>query len=505
MAKKQTKQQPHTIERAPIIAVMGHIDHGKSTLLDHIRETNVVSGEAGGITQHLSAYEIKHKSQQGTERGITFLDTPGHEAFEQMRSRGAEVADIAILVVSAEEGVKAQTMEAFKSIQDAQVPYIVAINKIDRPEANVEKTKHSLLENGIYLEGLGGDISWVPVSAITGEGINDLLDLVLLQAELQELTGDINKPAEGVVIEAHVDPKKGTSATLLIHDGTLRKGDFVVVNTCFAPVRIMENFLGEQIDEASCSSPVLIAGFNDVPAIGAPFTTVEKKKDAEKLAEANKVAPTKPQQQTHAQENEDTVIVPLIIKADVSGTIDAIEYSINQIEAENVDIRVIHRGVGNVMENDLKIASGRDNTIVLGFNVQLENSAKDAAERYGISVETFDIIYKLTEWLTEEIEKRCPRIQTEETTGTARVLKTFSKSKDKQVIGCRVEEGTIGVNQQCKIMRKGEEIARGTVINLQQQKADVQQVTDGEFGTQIQSKSEIASGDIIECFIVNEK
>jgi translation initiation factor IF-2 len=508
MAKQSKQTTPEIRERPPIIAVMGHIDHGKSTLLDYIRETNVVSEEAGGITQRLSAYEIPHTDQHNIEHKITFLDTPGHEAFEHMRSRGASVADIGILIVAATEGVKAQTMEALQSIIDAGIPYIVAINKVDQPDADVERTKYSLLENGIYLEGMGGNISWISVSAKTGQGVPELLDLLLLQAEMEEISGDANAPAEGVVIESHVDPKKGTSATLLIQNGTLAKGQFVVASTSFAPVRIMENFLGEQIDEATFSSPVSIAGFNDVPPIGARFMTVEKKKEAEKMAEEQQRQQRSSAQQTQAEPpaptSNETITIPLVIKGDVAGSIDAVEYSVNQLNVDYVQTKIIHTGVGNVTESDIKVATGEENTIVVGFNVQEEKAAKELAERYDVTTETFDIIYKLTEWLEQELERRRPRVKIEEDTGSARVLKTFSRNKDKQVIGCRLENGRLQLSGQCRIKRKDEEIARGRITNLQQQKADVQEVTDGEFGAEIQSDMEIASGDLLEGYVIRE-
>src|SRR5690606_21601078 len=259
------------------------IDHGKSTLLDFIRKANVVAGEAGGITQHLSAYVATHTTKEGAAEQITYLDTPGHEAFQKMRLRGADVADVAILVVSAEDGVKPQTMEALASIQTAGIPYIVAINKIDKPGADIPRTQASLIENEIYIEGMGGDIPWAAISAKAGTGIDDLLDLVILTADLAELTGDTNATAEGVVIEGDLDGKRGTTATLIVKNGTLQSGLFVVAGKAFAPVRIMEDFSGKSIKEAGLSEPVGIVGFSDIPEVGVPFTTVSTKKEAEAL------------------------------------------------------------------------------------------------------------------------------------------------------------------------------------------------------------------------------
>src|SRR3989344_8283778 len=271
--------------RPPVVAIVGHIDHGKSTLLDYIRKTNVALAEAGGITQHLSAYEAMHLPAQAGKneepRKITFLDTPGHEAFTAMRSRGLEVADVAILVVSAEDGVKPQTLEALKLIEGVKIPYIVALTKVDKPSANIDKAKASLLENGIYLEGLGGEVPSIAVSGKTGTGIPELLDLILLAAELEGLSADPSLPGEGVVIEAHIDNKRGNTATLVVENGSVRSGEFVVTGESLAPVRIMENFLGKPIKEALPGSPVRIVGFSSLPQVGAKFKTVETKREAE--------------------------------------------------------------------------------------------------------------------------------------------------------------------------------------------------------------------------------
>ena len=278
-----TDLKPIAGARPPIVAIVGHIDHGKSTLLDYIRRTNIVAGEAGSITQHLSAYEAVHKGAGG-ERKITFLDTPGHEAFRSMRSRGLEVADVAILVVSAEEGVKPQTIEALKLIEGVKIPYIVALTKIDKPGANLERAKASLLERGIYLEGMGGEVPYVALSSKTGEGVPELLDLILLAADLEGLSADPEKPGEGVVIEAHVDNRRGTSATLIVEDGSIESGEYIVVGEALAPVRIMENFLGKPLRKASPGTPVQIVGFSALPLVGTRFKTVETKKEAEEEA-----------------------------------------------------------------------------------------------------------------------------------------------------------------------------------------------------------------------------
>ncbi|HJO89993.1 MAG: translation initiation factor IF-2 [Candidatus Pacebacteria bacterium] len=495
MTKEKTDKK---IVRPPVIVVMGHIDHGKSALLDYIRKTNIVESEHGGITQHLSAYEVTHK-----ERKITFLDTPGHEAFKKMRFRGAEVADIAVLVVSAEEGVKAQTLEALKSIRENKIPFIVAINKIDKPSADVEKTKQNILENEIYLEGLGGNVPFTPISAKTGEGIPELLDMMLLVADLEELSGNSEGQASGIVIESHLDQKKGISTTLIIKDGILKIGSFIVAGDALSPVRIMEDFHGEQIKEAVFSSPVKVVGFSKIPVVGSSFETFKSKKDAEKVV----VKTDKKIENLSLQESaEDMVEIPIILVADVLGTIDAIEHELEKLENERVKIRIIKKSVGSISEDDIKTASGKSGTLVVGFNTKADNPATTLANRLGIEIKVFNVIYKIGEWLSEVIKENTPKIQVEEKTGSAKILKIFSKVKDKQVLGGKVTEGELSVKEKVNILRRGEEVGKGEIVNLQQSKANVKEIKgEGEFGAQIQARVEIAIGDTIEGFIVREK
>jgi translation initiation factor IF-2 len=505
MPKKSPEKIKENLEaRAPVIAIMGHVDHGKSTLLDYIRKTNVVEGEAGGITQKISAYEVVHKGPDGKDHKITFLDTPGHEAFKAMRARGAKVADIAILVVSAEDGVRPQTVEALQTILKAEIPYIVAINKIDRPGANVEKTKVSLAENNIYVEGFGGNISSVPISAKTGEGVSDLLDLMLLTAELEELKGDATKSASGVIIEAHLDKQKGISASLIIKDGTLRTGSYVVSGAALSPVRIMENFLSKPIKEASFSSPVRIIGWNEIPVVGSTFKMFDNKKDAEAHVLIEKNMQTSKTPTRDAEET--TPIIPIVLKAREDGGLAALEHEIAKIKNDKIKVKVIASSVGDITENDVKVASGRPDTIILGFNTKVDASARSSAERFGITIQSFDIIYKLSEWLQEIVVARTPKVRTEEASGLAKVLKIFSKIKDKQVLGGRVEKGLIHVNDEVKIMRRDFEIGRGRVRELQKFKDSVKEVPEGqEFGTMVESKIEIAPGDRLESFTIVEK
>lgn len=500
------KKAPQSLtERPPIVVIMGHIDHGKSTLLDYIRKTNVTAGEAGGITQHISAYEATHIAKDGSEKRITFLDTPGHEAFSRMRTRGAIVADIAILVVSAEDGVKTQTLEALASIQEAKVPYIVAINKIDKPTANLENTRNDLMKHGVYMEGHGGDVPSVAISAKTGEGVPDLLDMMLLVAEIAELTTDKNAPMEGVVIESHLDQKKGVSATLIIKNGSLKKGMFVSAGDSMAPVRIFENFAGKPIDEAVASSAVVIIGWTTLPTVGSACVSYERKTDAEEAIRAHKehTARTKPTETAMRKEQnaEGWFSLPVVLKTDVAGSLEAIEKEIGKIKNERGSMFIAHKGVGDVSENDVKLAAASKNSIIVGFNVGISPSAQSATLRTGADIKTFDIIYKLTEWLTEELSKRVPKILTEEMTGEAKIVRIFSGTKQKQVVGGRVTTGTLNKKSQVKILRRGNEIGKGEVVELQQRKTPVMSVPAGEeFGAMISANAEIAEGDTITSF-----
>ncbi|MCX6747603.1 MAG: translation initiation factor IF-2 [Candidatus Nomurabacteria bacterium] len=500
----QTKEiTTKSIERSPVIVVMGHIDHGKSTLLDYIRKTNIVDGEAGGITQHISAYEVIHKDEKGHDKKITFLDTPGHAAFSKMRERGASVADIAILIVSAEDGVKPQTVEAWKTIAASGLPVIVAINKVDKPGANVEKTKTELAENEIYLENYGGNIPFAEISAKTGTGIDNLLSLINIMAELEGFTGNPDENASGLVIEANLDPKRGIQATLIIKNGTLKKGMTLVVEDSCCSTRIIENFKGEQINEASFSSPVRLVGFDKMPKIGAEFKSFGKKDQAIACG-----ADWKAGIKTSAVKQEFTTkkIIPIVLKADVSGSIEAIEKEIEKITNENAEFRIIYKGEGPIGEKDSKAISVGENALVIGFNVKADANATEMAERRGITISYFDIIYKMTEWLTEEMEKRRPRMESIETTGRAKIIKAFSRTKERQIIGGKVIEGHLTMHGIVKIIRRDFEIGNGKIVNLEKGKVKTSEVLEGEeFGMMVESKIEIVSGDIIESFAVIQK
>jgi len=504
----QKTLQKGIMKRPPIVCIMGHIDHGKSTLLDYIRKTNIVDTETGGITQRISAYEVIQKTSEGKTEKITFLDTPGHEAFGFMRSCGTSIADIAILIVSAEEGVKKQTLEALKCITDSKIPYIIAINKIDRPGANVEKTKNSLVENGIYIEGYGGNIPCMMISAKTGQGVPELLDMILLVAEMEDLKGNTEKLAEGLVLEAHMDKQKGIAAVLVIKDGYISNGMYVVSGDRIAPTRMMENFIGKKITEATFSSPIRIIGFDKLPIVGGNFITFDSKKEAEQYIldekEKEKLIPIK--NYTDSTDDMDQNIIRLMIKTEASGSIHAVEHEIEKINKEGTKIKIISAGTGNISENDVKQAFGINPAIVLGFDVKIDSSAKDLAERSGVEIRQFDIIYKISEWLIEEVDKRKPKVIVEEVTAEAKVLKYFSSVKDKHVIGARVEKGTVFVGEEAKLIRKDIEISKGKIRDLQKDKNKVGEVHEGvEFGCQFQSEIQPAPGDKIQTYKEIEK
>lgn len=489
--------------RPPIVAVLGHVDHGKSTLLDFIRHTNVVAGEAGGITQHVAAYEVEHE-HEGTKKRITFIDTPGHAAFQAIRARGAKIADIAILVVAADDGVKAQTLEALASIRAAGTPFIVAINKIDKPNADLSRTQASLLEKEVFLEQLGGDIPWVAISAKTGAGIPQLLDLILLLAEVQELKGSPTAPASGYVVEAHRDPKRGIAATLIIRDGTMRSGEFVSAGCALSPIRIMEDHIGEKIAEATFSTPVTLVGFDELPAVGAEFHTHASKKDAE-VARTAFVPP--PLVTLGGSADDGRFRLPVIIRVDTQGSLDALMVELPKVGDEFTALSLVHAGIGDVSENDVKAALAAAipsknvaAAAIIGFNVGVERAAESFAIERGVPIEHFSIIYKLTERLTELLREKAPKREVVHVRGSAKILKVFSSKHDEYLVGASVISGVIEKKSAVRVHRRGTPHGTGSIISLQYNRQAVDRVQDeGEFGAQIELSEIPAPGDTIEC------
>ncbi|MBI3572032.1 translation initiation factor IF-2 [Candidatus Kaiserbacteria bacterium] len=501
--------------RPPIIAVMGHIDHGKSSLLDYIRKANVVAGEAGGITQHVAAYVAEHNG-----RAVTFLDTPGHEAFKALRARGAQAADIAILVVAADEGVMPQTLDALAAITEAKIPFVVALTKIDKNNADLERAKNSLLEHGVYLEGLGGEVPYAAISSKSGVGIPELWDLVLLSADLVGLVADPEAPAEGFVLESTQDSKRGASATLILKDGTLAtglpgQGSFVVAGDAYAPVRFIENFLGKRVDSAGPSEPVRISGFSKLPPAGTPFLITASKKEAEKRAQASAGGDGfRSDWLTHSDEargsKEDVTArasdaeLALVVKADVQGSLDAILHEIKKLSHEHVAIALLASGVGAVSESDVKAASAAHG-VIIAFSVGTDAAARDLALRDGVTIESFTVIYELSKKISELLILRAPRVMLETELGRGKVLKTFSSGAKRQVLGVRYLGGVFALGRQIKILRREIEIARGKILNLQIARANVEEIrVEGDFGVEIEAREDAAPGDEIVVFALIE-
>jgi translation initiation factor IF-2 len=482
-----------SIARPPVIVVMGHVDHGKSSLLDYIRKSNIVAGEAGGITQHMGAYEVMH-TYEGGERKITFLDTPGHAAFGAIRSRGAKVADIGILVVSAEDGVKAQTLEARAAIETAGIPYIVAMNKIDKPNADINRTHATLIEHGIYVEGMGGTIPWCAISAKTGKGIPELLDTLLLLADVSETMGDSNARAEGTVIEAHHDPKRGTAATIVIKDGTLKQGQFVCAGTAIAPVRLMEDSLGKKVESATFSAPVRLTGFDQLPEVGSTITVWDTKREAEAARKDQPIVHTS--LWTGAEDGR--LLIPLIVKCDVIGSLEAIEGAVNAISNDRVSVRIVQKGIGAVTEVDMKVALTSIHSLIIAFGVPTDSLAKDISMQHGLKIYDFNIIYRLTEWLTDEIKRVTPKRKEKQVMGSAKVLKRFSEAKKVKTLGCKILEGEIRTEKSVVISRRGEHLGDGKIVTLQAARQSVTSVMHGnECGLQVETDVDVLEGDTL--------
>ncbi len=494
MDQKNKTEKINQITRPPVVVVMGHIDHGKSTLLDYIRETNTTKKEEGGITQHISAYETE-VTIGNQKRKITFLDTPGHEAFCSIRARGAKVADIAILVVSAEDGVKPQTIEALNCIKEDSMPFVVALNKIDRPSADIDKVKTALAEVGVLVEGWGGTIPSVSISAKTGEGIADLLEMIALQSDIEEFNGDPSLPAEGFVIESNLNPKQGISATLIIKNGSLKTGAFVATIGSYAPVRAIENYKGENLMEASFSSPVRIVGWSAQPSVGSEFKTFSKKEEAMEFAAKNIDLKMKEDQKNIPSGG---AFLEVVVKADTFGSLNAVEHELAKLGNEKIMIKIISKGVGSITEKDIKTASIK-NSLVLGFNVNADKSAEILAERNNTKIKTYKIIYELADYVKEKIKENTPVETIKTVTGLVKVLRIFNKNKDKQVVGGRVEEGEIKSGSVIEISRRDSIIGSGKIKELQAQKIKTETVKEGqEFGMMIESKIELAVGDILK-------
>ncbi len=506
---RQEDKEQDLQERPAVVTIMGHVDHGKTTLLDSIRHTKVTAGEAGGITQHIGAYQA-----ESNDKKITFLDTPGHEAFTSMRSRGAEVTDIAILVVAADDGVMPQTVEAINHAKAAGVPIIIAVNKMDKETANPDRVMQELTEYELIPEDWGGDTIFVPISAIQGEGIDELLEMVLLVAEMAELKANPNKPAFGTVIDAQLDKGRGAVASLLVQDGTLSVGDSIVVGNTYGRVRAMVNDVGQRIEKAEPSTPVEITGLNAVPQAGDQFLVFEDEKKARQIGE------TRQQQHIVESRGSQTKIslddlfeqikqgemkdLNVIIKADVQGSAEALAASLRKIEVENVNINIIHSGVGAITESDIILASA-SNAVVIGFNVRPDVNAQKAAESEKVDVRLHRVIYKAIEEMEAAMKGLLDPEYEEKVIGQAEVRETFKVSKIGTIAGSYVTDGKITRNSSVRLIRDGIVLFEGEILALKRFKDDVREVVQNyECGITIKDFNDIKVGDIIEAFVMEE-
>ena len=496
-------------ERAPVVVVMGHVDHGKTSLLDNIRKANVTASEAGGITQHIGAYRVKCKGKE-----ITFLDTPGHEAFTAMRARGASITDIAILVVAADDGIMPQTVEAINHAKAAEVSVIVAINKMDKPGANPEKVKQQLTEHGIVPEEWGGDTICVPVSAKTGEGIDELLENVLLVAEVAELKANPARPAKGAVIEARLDKGRGPIATLLVQNGTLRTGDIIIAGTAVGHVRVMTNDKGETVTEAGPSYPVEITGLAEVPSAGDTFNAVQDERLARELVEQRKHEQKQEQFSQYQKVTLDNLFsqieqgeikeLPIIVKADVQGSVEAVKQSLEKLSNDEVRVKVIHGGAGAVNESDIMLANA-SNAIVIGFNVRPDPVAEEQAKRDGVEIKLYRIIYDAIEEITAAMKGMLAPKTREVVLGRAEVRQTYKISGVGTVAGSYVQSGKVTRNSLIRVVRDGIIAADDKIAGLRRFKDDVKEVNENyECGITLEKFNDVKEGDILEAYIIEE-
>lgn len=494
-------------ERPPVVTIMGHVDHGKTTLLDAIRSTNVSGGEAGGITQHIGAYQVEINGKK-----ITFLDTPGHEAFTAMRARGAQVTDMTIIVVAADDGVMPQTVEAINHAKAAGLPIIVAVNKIDKPSANPDKVKQELTEYELVPEEWGGDTIFVNVSAKQRMGLEDLLEMILLVAEVNEYKANPDKRARGTVIEAELDKGRGPVARILVQHGTLKVGDAFVAGNCFGRIRAMVNDKGRRLKEAGPSTPVEITGLTEVPGAGDPFMVFEDERKARSIAEKRAVTQRQSELNTNTRVTLDDLFkhikdgeikdLNVIIKGDVQGSVEALKSSLNKIEVEGVRVKIIHSGVGAITESDIILAAA-SNAIVIGFNVRPDVQAKQTSEQEKVDVRLHRVIYNVIEEIEQAMKGMLDPEYKETVIGHAEVRNTFKVSKIGTIAGCMVTSGKISRNAEARLIRDGIVIHEGKIDSLKRFKDDAKEVAQGyECGITLASYSDVKEGDVIEAFIM---
>ncbi|ANB55757.1 translation initiation factor IF-2 [Anoxybacillus sp. B7M1] len=497
------------VERPPVVTIMGHVDHGKTTLLDSIRNSKVTEQEAGGITQHIGAYQVLVNNKK-----ITFLDTPGHEAFTTMRARGAQVTDIVILVVAADDGVMPQTVEAINHAKAANVPIIVAVNKVDKPTANPDRVMQELVEYNLVPEEWGGDTIYCKLSALTGEGIDNLLEMILLVSEMEELKANPKRRAIGTVVEAKLDKGRGPVATLLVQTGTLHIGDPIVVGNTYGRVRAMTNDVGRRVKEAGPSTPVEITGLNEVPQAGDRFMVFEDEKKARQVGEARAQKQLLEQRSSKTRVSLDDLFekikqgemkeLNIIVKADVQGSVEALVAALQKIDIEGVRVKIIHSGVGAVTEYDIMLASA-SNAIVIGFNVRPDANAKRVAESEKVDIRLHRIIYKVIEEIEAAMKGMLDPEYEEKVIGQAEVRQTFKVSKVGTIAGCYVTDGKITRDSSVRLIRQGVVVYEGQIDTLKRFKDDVKEVAQGyECGVTIKNFNDIKEGDVIEAYVMQE-
>lgn len=504
----ENEDPKNLVSRPPVITILGHVDHGKTTLLDAIRHTEVAAGETGGITQHIGAYQIEHKKKR-----ITFLDTPGHAAFTAMRARGAQGADIVVLVVAANDGVMPQTREAIAHAKAARVPIIVALNKIDLPEANPDKVKNQLGESGLVPDEWDGDTIVVPVSAKKKQGLDDLMEAILLVSEQNKILANPKGKVTGTVIEAQVERNKGVVATLLVQNGTLRNGDAIVVGTACGKIRAMFDFRGTQIEEAGPATPVQVMGLNEVPHAGELFELCESEREARNIAEDRRMkkqelAKNEPvatlEQLFDRYQAGEVRELGLVIKADVEGSLEPIVNSLKTIDQSEIKINILHQEAGNINENDINLASA-SKAIVIGFNVPADAGAMRLAESEGVSVRLYDIIYRLTEDIEKALKGMLTPEKKESVIGRAEVLAVFQFSKLGSIAGCKVTEGELRRNGRMRVFRDGTLLHEGEMASLKREQTNVREVRAGfECGLRIKNFNDFQIGDQLECIVMED-
>ncbi|HSI21318.1 MAG TPA: translation initiation factor IF-2 [Verrucomicrobiae bacterium] len=485
--------------RPPIVTIMGHVDHGKTSLLDKIRSTNVAGGESGGITQHISSYQIEIAPKAGGEkRVITFLDTPGHSAFEAMRRHGARITDLVVLVVAADDGIKPQTVEAINHARAMSVPVLVAINKIDKTEADLDKVKAQLAEHNLVPEDWGGKTITVPVSAMTGEGLDDLLEMILLSTDLRELKANLDVPAVGVVVESNLKPGVGPVATVLIQNGTLRTTHYVAMGDVSGRVRTLTDHRGRRINEATPSMPVEISGLSGVPQFGEQMMVFEVERDAKEAARtflrsqsAKRAAGQTIAIQSAGQKEGQKTILTLVVKADAKGSLEAIRDQVSVMKNEDVEVRVVSDGIGDISEGDITMASTAK-APVIGFHVRIPSAVKQLADREKVSVTLFSVIYELFDAIRSALAELMPEITIEEELAKLQILARFRDNRKRVVVGGRVEDGTLTPKQLVKVMRGKEVLAQGKLITVRRGKDEVRQVLAGsECGIELDLTGEV--------------